>query len=212
MANEDGLFWERLENEPETAYAAFCVYRDMGLTRSLRKAAATFYGDRQDSQEATVEPPESGTESQLTRFKRWSRTWMWTARCEAHDAELDRERRLKLRERREKMLEEHFLVGHLALRRAAERLQNLGLSGEEIPLKSVSALLRCAADLQRLAVGEPTTSVDLRGMRPREEDADDGWLDGLSLEDREELCRLTGYLDDEDYDPGVDLDQEDQGQ
>ena len=42
MITEDspGAFWERVPEEPVTAYKAFYVYRDMGTTRSLRKAAA----------------------------------------------------------------------------------------------------------------------------------------------------------------------------
>lgn len=193
-------FWERQPGEPETAYNAFCVYRDLGISRSLRKAAERFYAQREDSQEATVEPPESGTDSQVTRLKRWSRTWLWRARCEAFDQEEARERSLRLKERRHKMSEFHWSVGTLALQRVAEQLRLMG-PGEPMP-RSLAAVMNAAADLQRRSVGEPTAALDLRGMRPPEDDAEDrAWLAGLSLEDQEELARLAGYLEEEDYLP-----------
>lgn len=189
-------FWERQPDESDTAYNAFCVYRDMGITRSLRKAAAAFYADRQDSQEATSEPPESGTDSQLTRFKRWSRKWMWAARAEAHDAEEDHERRLELKERRIKAAETNWRVAQLALVRVAQRLQQMGLD-EELPLKQLPSMTRAALELQRAALGEPGLVVDVRSQpRPPEEDRDDAWIDALTLTEREELVRLAGLMSD----------------
>lgn len=190
--NEDshGAFWERQPGESDEAYRAFSIYRDLGLTRSVKKAAAIYY-------HGTLDKLSEVTQGERANLLKWSRRWMWVARCEAHDAEEDREMRLKLRERRQKMLEQHFLVGQLALTRAAERLRNIGFD-EEIPVKSVPSLLRAASDLQRLSVGEPTTSVDLRSTaRPPGEDRDDSWLDALSLEEKEELVRLAGLAEDD---------------
>jgi len=201
-----GQFFERLEGEPDTAYSAFCVYRDMGITRSLRKAAHVFYADR-DSQEATGEPPESGTGSQLTRLKRWSRAWLWTARAEAFDGEEARERSLALKARRIKMADFHYSLGMLALQRVAERLRNMALD-EELPTRSLAQIMRAAADLQRLSVGESTVVADLRTARhPEEHPALD--VSRLSVEDKEELARIAGYLKEDDYldDEGLDFDQ-----
>lgn len=194
----DGTFWERLEGETETAYHAFCTYRDMGITRSLRKAAAAFYAEHADPQEATDEPPESGTDSQLTRLKRWSRAWMWVARCEAFDAEEARARSLRLKERRHQLAEQHWRVAALAMNKVAERLAAMGID-EPVP-KSLAALMNAAADLGRRSVGEPSASVDLRGAAAKraEENRDHVWLEGKSVEDLEELARLAGYLSDED--------------
>ncbi len=190
-------FWERLDGESETAYSAFCTYRDTGLTRSLRKAAAAYYSQRQGDQgDAAGSPETEGTSGQVARFKEWSRRWMWVARVEAFDAEEARERSLRLRERRIRMSEHHYAIGQLALQRVAERLRAMTLD-EAIPLKSLATLMRAAADLQRLSLGEPTAALDLRGAgRPREEDADDGaWMDDLSLEEMEELALWHERID-----------------
>jgi hypothetical protein len=109
MPEVSGEFWERLAVEPEVAYAAFALYRDQGLSRSLHAAALPFYSQRESYQGDTEGLP---TGAHLTRFKRWSSEWMWVARCEAFDSEEDRQRSLRLREQRIKMHQNHFaLVG-----------------------------------------------------------------------------------------------------
>ena len=186
----DGAFWERLEGETPEAYRAFGIYRDMGLTRSVKKAAALYYHE-------TLDRLSEVTQGERANMLKWSRRWMWVSRAEAFDAEEDRERRMRLQERRIKLAEQHFAIGSLAMNRAAERLRNLGMD-EEIPLKSLPSLIRAAADLQRLALGEPGGVVDLRAAGRAEEDEHHPWLDALTIEEREELARLAGYLSGED--------------
>lgn len=191
---DTNLFWEKLEGETDHAYAAFCVYRDLGITRKLRKAAKEFYSQMDEYQGDTERLP---TTASIQRFKRWSSAWMWVSRVEAFDAEEARDRSLRMREKRIKMAEQHFAVGSLALTRAAQRLQTMGLT-EEMPLKSVPSLIRAGADLQRLAVGEPTSIEDVRSTTrsPEEEIGLD--VSNLSQQDQEELARIAGLLEDFD--------------
>jgi hypothetical protein len=188
----DQLFWQKLSGEPDQAYRAFATYRDLGISRSLLKAAAAFYAEKHQYYQGDAQGLPSG--AQLTRFKNWSRQYMWVARCEAFDLEEARERSLRMRERRIRSQEQQFAVATLAMNRTAERLHNLALDGEQIPLKSIPALLNAAATLQRLAVGDATAALDIRALHTHTvaaEDADDDeWLRGLSLEDKEELARL----------------------
>lgn len=191
----EGLnFWQRLDGEPDTAYNAFCVYRDMGITRTLRKAARAFYAEREEYKESTQ---ELLTTAQVQRLKSWSAAWMWVARCEAFDAEESRERSLRMRERRIKTAELHWTVGQLAMQRVAERLQKLAWD-EYVPLKSLAQLMNSAGNLQRLALGEPTAIESVQSRSHDEQD--EGWLDGLTVEDREELARLAGFLEEDGYD------------
>ncbi len=186
------LFWERQAGESDEAYRAFGIYRDLRLTRSVKKAAALYYHE-------TLEELSAVTQGERANLLKWSRRWMWVARCEAFDAEEDRERRLRLHERRIKTAEFHYSLGQLALQRVAERLRNLGMD-EEIPLRSLAQIMNSGASLQRLALGEPDVVVDLRGGHAKhpEEDAAYGWLNGRSVEEKEEIARLAGLLEDED--------------
>lgn len=194
-----GLFWERLEGEPETAFNAFAFYRDMGITRSLAKAAAAFYSLEHEGHR--TDPEGAPNPAALRRLKEWSRTWMWVARVEAFDADEARERSLRMRERRIKTAEYHWTVGQLAMQRIAERLQHMQFD-EYVPLKSLATLMNAAGNLQRLALGESNAVVDLRGSAVPREDEDTGWLDALSVEDKEELVRVMGLMPEEDPLPG----------
>lgn len=188
-----GAFWEQLEGESATAYGGFCVYRDQGITRSLARAAREFYRQDKEHQENPEGAPNTAAHR---RFKEWSRHWMWVSRVESFDAEEARDRSLRMRERRIKMSEQHFAVGSLALNRAAQRLQQMGMD-EQIPLKNLAPLIRAGADLQRLAVGEPTAIEDVRSTRHAEKEMGMD-VRTLSQEDQEELARIAGYLDDFD--------------
>jgi hypothetical protein len=117
---DTGEFWERLAGESDAAYSAFCCYRDMGITRSLKRAARVYYAEREGHQ-ADPEGTPNGNENPaaLRRFKEWSRTHMWQARVEAFDAEEARERSLRLKERRIKAAEFHHALAQLALQRVA---------------------------------------------------------------------------------------------
>ena len=194
MADENqNPFWERREGETETAYNAFCVYRDLGITRTLRKAATAFYAQSEEHQNDTERAPNPAA---LRRFKEWSRTWLWVSRVEAFDAEEQRETMLRMKERRQKMRESHFAVGGLALQRATQRLQQMALD-EELPLRSVPSLIRAGSELQRLALGEPTSIEDMRCTEQPEEEGGDLDVSKLSVEDQEELVRIAGLLEDD---------------
>lgn len=197
MTFQGGAFWEKQVGEPDTAYHAFCTYRGLGISRSLRRAAERFYAQREEPDGPQRDTEGTQNTAALRRFKEWSRNWMWVARAEAFDQEEAHERSLRLKERRHKMSEFHWQVGTLALQRVAEQLRLMG-PGEPMP-KSLAAVMNAAADLQRRSVGEPTSAVDVRSARPPEEDHDASWLDALSVEEKEELARLAGYLDDEEY-------------
>ena len=191
-------FWGRLDEEPATAYSAFCCYRDMGIARSLRKAAKAFYVERDGHRRDTEGLP---TGSQLSRFKEWSSRYMWRARVEAYDAEEAAERSCKLKERRIRSAEFHFNLAQLALQRCAERLQTMALEGEVVPLRTLPRMMDVAAQMQRLALGASTAAVDVRSTaEPRQEDkGDDERLRRLSLEDKEDLARIMGYLDEREW-------------
>ena len=109
--------WERMAGEPVKAYAAFCVYRDLGPNRSIDKAYWS-----------TREQHENGKRASR-RWTMWSSAYSWRSRAEAWDAHLDAQRRhaeeaaaaesaRKWERRREEVREKEWATAQLLLEQA----------------------------------------------------------------------------------------------
>jgi hypothetical protein len=77
--------YNRQDKETIKAYAAFCIYRDMGVDRSLPKAAIVLY------------PPRSPQEAprNISALQTWSYKYGWVNRCRDYDRDeeiLERDR------------------------------------------------------------------------------------------------------------------------
>jgi hypothetical protein len=77
--------WERLAGETAAAYAAFCVFRDYGPERNIKKALEK------------TEPGKERRDKRYRMWRGWSMRFAWFRRAEDYDQYLDR---LKLAERR----------------------------------------------------------------------------------------------------------------
>lgn len=190
---EGRTFWERLENESDEAYRAFSFYRDMGVTRTVKKTAALYYHD-------AIEKVSIVNQGQMANLLRWSKRWMWVARVEAFDLEESRQRSLKKQKQRVESSDFQYSVGTLLLQRAVQTLRLLG-PDEMIPLAQVPKYVQAGVQLQKLALGDPTSHIEHtsnvhRGSaEPKQDDLD---VSSLSVEDQEELARLVGLLEDND--------------
>jgi hypothetical protein len=77
--------WEKLPKESAAAFAAFCVFRDYGCDRNIKKAVVSVEGD-------------AAKQSKKYRLWRlWSTQFHWFKRADGYDAYVDR---LKQTERR----------------------------------------------------------------------------------------------------------------
>lgn len=72
--------WERQEEETDKAFAAFCIYRDMGAGRSLAGAWQKQRKDGGKTAEKTTNPPRY--------WEQWSSLYSWSARAVAYDEHL----------------------------------------------------------------------------------------------------------------------------
>ena len=126
--------WEQQENETSTAFAAFVVYRDLGLgIRSTAKVAH-----------------ELSKSKQL--IDRWSGKWKWVSRCRVYDQEMDR----MIRERHMSELyaarDRHALLAREVQEKVLERLENM--SAQEIPVPMLAQMLKIATDVELRALGD----------------------------------------------------------
>lgn len=131
--------WERQPRETEKQWAAFVRYRDTPIgERSLRQLC----GDR------------TGL---IRQMEAWSSKNDWVARCRAWDATLDERNRQARLDKIDRMNARQEAVGAITLSKILQRVNALDPSS--LPPKSLAALMRAAAHLERVAVGVPATTA-----------------------------------------------------
>lgn len=142
--------WERQEGETDKAFAAFAIYRDMGDDRTIAKAAEKL-----------------GLKASR-HLETWSSENSWLDRISAWQDHLDSLALRELERDRIKMRRRHAKLGRdlleLAQKKASLALKDpKGVS--ELTLGVIPQLLSAAANLERLAVGEPTEITERRGVQ-----------------------------------------------
>jgi hypothetical protein len=133
--------WDRQPKEGARAYAAFCIYRDAGPQRSLRKTSAAV-----------------GKAQSL--IERWSVVHEWGERVADYDADQDLAQREEIEIRRQEMAERHANLATTMLARAAAGLREMDPS--KINPAQLARFVEVASKLERLSRGEPSeiTSTD----------------------------------------------------
>ncbi|KKN40133.1 hypothetical protein LCGC14_0736310 [marine sediment metagenome] len=142
--------WGQQPNESEKAWQAFKAYRNMGVTRSLRKAS-----------------------SQIGKSRRLLETWsskhMWQRRCAAWDIEqqdIHREARLSatqdMQERHGKLA--RGLLGRVAAELGAQvkgRCTKCGRSPVKLTAAQVASAMKAGVEVERLSLGLNTAGAPL---------------------------------------------------
>jgi hypothetical protein len=136
----DNQIWKRLPSDTDKSFKAFCIYRDMGASRSVRDVAQEL-------------------NKSLTVIARWSTANDWTKRVAAFDASLD-EKNLDENAERQKLIKDSAFEDYLFLRKLITKYKD---DYEKAELKGVSphdastlaALMKQADDSARRAVGLP---------------------------------------------------------
>jgi len=150
MSDEGKQAWDRQPGESSRAYAHFCLYRDMGVSRSLR----------------TLEKVD-GCTSGYRQLGRWSSRWRWVERCEAYDDYLEYQRRLQQEKERREMSKRHAKMGMLAQSFAVRKLEKMAnrieQDEEHVSPADVARILDIGVKVERLARGEPTDSHEVMG-------------------------------------------------
>jgi len=146
--------WEQLPGESSKAYAAFCLYRDQGLNRSIEATSRLYHGHSAPPESKTASGRRRGASGQI---RRWAQRWNWSGRARAWDQELERVKWSQQVEASAEMAERHAKEALMLQNKAVERLRLL--RPEELgPRETLSYLIE-AAKLERLARGEPTVRV-----------------------------------------------------
>src|SRR5215469_3736093 len=87
--------WERLTEETAPAYAAFCVFRDLGFERNIRKAY-------EKAKNITVK-----SENQYSGWRNYASLFRWKERAEAFDRYTEKMKQAEFRKTIEAQGEKH---------------------------------------------------------------------------------------------------------
>lgn len=133
--------WERQPKESAQSFEAFAMYRDMGVNRSIRKAAQNL-------------------NKAVTTLAEWSSKHDWVKRVAAWDAEQDRIAR-------NEMLAE-MTATRKKQRRQAQRMQEKGMellegiSLGDAKLSEIVSLLKAGMEQERIAIGDVGEVIEER--------------------------------------------------
>lgn len=129
------VLYERQERESKQAFEAFTVYRNMGITRSLKEVANQLGKHR-------------------SLIERWSKENGWVERVQSFDDEMDRKAILKNEQERKEMIVKHTEIARRILEKvkiAVEALDPKTLTPNEL-----IKLFEMAVKIERLSRGEST--------------------------------------------------------
>jgi chromatin segregation and condensation protein Rec8/ScpA/Scc1 (kleisin family) len=150
MSDEEKHEWDRQPGESTKAYAHFCLYRDMGQVRSLRKLVE-----------------DTNCISKIAQLQRWSAKWRWVTRGEKYDDHLELQDRMQQEKERREMHKRHAkiaVLGQNVVVKGIEKLLADLEQGNRKPTASdLGRLLDVAVKVERLARGEPSDSHEVAG-------------------------------------------------
>ena len=141
MKTNESKPWERQEYDTKKSFEAFCIYRDMGEERGIRKVAAQLGKSE-------------------TLIARWSGKYNWVDRCAAWDAEVDRLASIENLRNIRKMRERHAKLAVKALEKADEALEALDVYSARAD--HIARLLAEATKLERISRGDSGEVVEER--------------------------------------------------
>ena len=177
--------YERQPNEPDQAFEAFCLYRDMGVAvRSIKKAAKKLNRSQ-------------------TLLGNWNRIWSWRTRVTEWDRFLDSEVRKEDIKAARDMRKRHIKIS-LGMQRLASLELNRLLEDAEtksadnrLTSAEVTRLFEAATKIERLNRDLPNEIVESRQTEMTEEDMDKRINQLLKVSDMSKEDD-RGFDDDED--------------
>lgn len=162
--------WERQPGETGPAWQAFQTYRDLGLTRSLTKAAQRLNKSR-------------------VLLGRWSVRWSWVSRAQAWDEEQDRILRDELLDASRKAARQHLAVASAMLTAASQAVVRFAQDSASLTPSETARFVETATRLHYLVVGEPTERLAVQGGGP-----DAPPVEVATLSDEERRSRMVALL------------------
>lgn len=141
--NDDGRDpWDRQTGESPKKWSQFTVYRDLGRTRTLKRAAERLNISHRSAQQ-------------------YASVYRWVIRAEAFDRHMDEQWIAAIQERQRRMVQDHMKLAGEFHSRAMEAVTSL--VGQNLSAADAVRVAETYSKLVRFALGEPDQNVALSG-------------------------------------------------
>lgn len=135
--------WEQQEGETSKAFEAFCVYRDLGPSRSVAKACRMLGKSK-------------GT------LERWTTKYQWTQRATAWDAEVARVKTQAHLEELKRMRDRHAQLGEKMVAVALQAMEELSSRPHRISGTAATQMAAEGTKIERLSRGDAGDVIEER--------------------------------------------------
>ncbi|MEV6401162.1 hypothetical protein AB0M39_41385 [Streptomyces sp. NPDC051907] len=140
---EDGRdLWDRQPGESAKRWGQFCVFRDLGRTRTLKRVAERLNITHRTAQQ-------------------YSHTFRWGVRAEAFDRHMDEQWVAAIQERQRRMVQDHLKLAATFHEKATEAITSL--IGQNLNATETVRVADAYSKLIRFALGEPDQNVAITG-------------------------------------------------
>jgi hypothetical protein len=136
--------WERLADESGKAYKAFCVFRDYGAERNIRKAVESFETDK------------SKWEKRYRVWRNWSTDYRWRERALDYDRYTEKLKATEFRKTIEAQGEVHRAITGKMLEVVGKKLDTM--NPDDLTQGNVTEWVQTAIRAEREAAGLVTSS------------------------------------------------------
>ena len=174
--------WEKQDFDTKHAYDLFCVYRDMGIMRSLEKVRVQL----------------GKPERYIRALQKNSVIYKWVERVTAYDRYIEEEARKENEAEIKEMKKRHILQARLMQNKVIERMQNL--NSQELTTNDCVRMYDVAVKVERLSRGCEDNRVEVNNkvVVEAKEELEQRKLENLTEEELEELERLTRKMNGEE--------------
>ncbi|MFF9265869.1 hypothetical protein [Streptomyces longwoodensis] len=140
---EDGRdLWDRQPGESAKRWGQFCVYRDLGRTRTLKRVAERLNVTHRTAQQ-------------------YAHSFRWSTRAEAFDRHMDEQWVAAIQERQRRMVQDHLKLAAEFHGKAMDAITSL--VGQNLNATETVRVATAYSQLIRFALGEPDQNVSITG-------------------------------------------------
>lgn len=139
--------WDQQPLESDKQYSRFSFYRDIGRLRDTIRTHKMLTA--------------AGDTIKWDSLRQTAYKYRWVERAQAFDAAQDDANRERMIIEREDMIRRHRSIANAIISKALKALKEIRI--EDLTSADVARYIKLATDIERIAIGEPQTTIAITG-------------------------------------------------